>query len=118
MGHKRGAARRFRRLARASIAGVEVPVVAGFASRLLGLALLPRGRAGPGLLLPGCRSVHTFGMRFRLDLVFLGAEGETIEVRRSVPRGRIARCARAVAVLELPAGSGHGDSAVHSRADR
>jgi uncharacterized membrane protein (UPF0127 family) len=108
MGQKTGAARRFRRLGRANVAGAEVPVAAGFASRLLGLAFLRRGRAGPGLLLPGCRSVHTLGMRFRLDLVFLSAKGETIELRRDVPPGRIARCARAGAVLELPAGSGHG----------
>ena len=73
-------------------------------ARLLGLALLDRRAAGAGLLLPGCRSVHTFGMRFPLDLVFLDFELRQISLRRAVPPGRIAFERRAQAVLELPAG--------------
>ncbi len=71
-------------------------------SRLLGLALLPRERAGQGLLIPRCRSVHTLGMRFRLDLVFMDAAGRVVELRREVPPGRFVRCPGAMAVLELP----------------
>jgi uncharacterized membrane protein (UPF0127 family) len=72
-------------------------------ARLLGLALLDRHAAGTGLLVPGCRSVHTFGMRFPLDLVFLDHELRQVSLRRSVPPGRIALERRAKAVLELPA---------------
>ena len=71
-------------------------------SRLLGLALLPRERAGQGLLIPRCRSVHTLGMRFRLDLVFMDADGRVVELRRAVPPGRFVRCPGAMAVLEFP----------------
>ena len=71
-------------------------------SRLLGLALLAPERAGPGLLIPRCRSVHTVGMRFRLDLVFLDERRRVVEVRRDVPPGRFVRCPGAMAVLELP----------------
>jgi uncharacterized protein len=85
-----------------------VPVAVSRRARLLGLALLDRRRAGAGLLIPGCRSVHTFGMRFALDLVFLDFELRPIAFRRSVPPGRFAFERRAQAVLELPAGaSGH-----------
>jgi uncharacterized protein len=93
---------RFRRLERTQLLGVEVPVASGPLSRLLGLALLSRHRAGPGLLLPRCRSVHTFGMRFALDLLFLDPDGRVIELRRAVPPGRVMRCPGAMAVLELP----------------
>jgi hypothetical protein len=72
-------------------------------SRLLGLALLRPGRAGEGLLIPRCRSVHTFGMRFALDVTFLDAGGEAIAIRRRVPAGRVLREAAATAVLEVPA---------------
>jgi uncharacterized membrane protein (UPF0127 family) len=72
-------------------------------ARLLGLALLDRRAAGPGLLLPGCRGVHTFGMRFPLDLVFLDFELRVVSLRRAVPPGRLAFERRAQAVLELPA---------------
>ena len=58
--------------------------------------------AGPGLLIPDCRSVHTFGMRFDLDLLFLDGNGRVTELRRSVPPFRFVRCRAAAAVLELP----------------
>jgi uncharacterized membrane protein (UPF0127 family) len=72
-------------------------------ARLLGLALLDRDAAGPGLLIPGCRSVHTFGMRFGLDLVFLDRGMAPVSIRRRVPPRRIAVERRARSVLELPA---------------
>jgi uncharacterized protein len=73
-------------------------------ARLLGLALLDRERAGPGLLIPRCRSVHTFGMRFALDLAFLDRTGAVISRRAAVAPGRVVAHRRAAAVLELPAG--------------
>jgi uncharacterized protein len=82
--------------------GFEVPVATTRFSRLLGLALLSCERAGPGLLIPRCRSVHTFGMRFALDLVFLDAEQRVVEIRREVLPRRVVHCSRAAAVLELP----------------
>jgi uncharacterized membrane protein (UPF0127 family) len=92
---------RFRLLERRRFLGFEVPVASTRLSRLLGLALLSRGRAGTGLLIPRCRSVHTLGMRFRLDLLFLDAAGRVIEIRRNVPPIRLIRCPPADAVLEL-----------------
>jgi uncharacterized membrane protein (UPF0127 family) len=84
------------------VLGVEVPVASSFPSRFLGLALLRRDRAGPGLLIPRCRSVHTFGMRFPLEVVFLDGAGRVLDQRRAVPPNRIMRCPDASAVLELP----------------
>jgi hypothetical protein len=94
--------RRFRALEHRSFLGFEVRVATTWTSRLLGLALLSREQAGAGLLIPGCRSVHTIGMRFPLDLLFLDGEGLVIEFYRDVPPGRVFRCRRAEAVLELP----------------
>jgi uncharacterized membrane protein (UPF0127 family) len=70
---------------------------------VLGLAFLDRVRAGPGLVIPRCRSVHTFGMRFALDVVFLDADGVEIARRERVPPRRILREPSAACVLELPA---------------
>ncbi len=94
---------RFRRLRRRTVAGVRVPVASGFAARLLGLALLGRERAGEGLLLPHCRSVHTAGMRFPLDVVFLDDTERVIRIAQAVPPWRLVREPDAAAVLELPA---------------
>jgi uncharacterized protein len=82
--------------------GLEIPVAESRLSRLLGLALLPRERAGAGLLIPRSRSVHTIGMRFPLDLIFLDSDSSVVGLRREVPPGRFIRCAAAMAVLELP----------------
>jgi len=79
-----------------------VPVATSRVSRLVGLAMLSRDRAGGGLLIPRCRSVHTFGMRFRLDVLFLDEARRVIEIRRDLRPGRIVRCAEASAVLEVP----------------
>jgi uncharacterized protein len=95
-------AHRFRRLERIQLLGQEIPVAESRLSRLLGLALLTTERAGPGLLIPRCRSVHTIGMRFPLDLLFLDGEGGVLELHRGVPPGRFIRCPGAMAVLELP----------------
>jgi uncharacterized protein len=67
--------------------------------RLTGLA--GRRDCEVALLLPRCRSVHTFGMRFALDLVWLGRGGEVVRVDRAVPPRRVRTCRRARSVLEL-----------------
>jgi hypothetical protein len=81
----------------------EVPVATGIRSRALGLALLDREDVGPGLLLPRCSSVHTFGMRFALDIHFLAADGEALGSRLAVPPRRFVAYRGAAAVLEIPA---------------
>ena len=99
--------RRFRRLPRRRVLGREVPVAVGLRARLLGLAGLRRGRAGTGLLIPRCDAVHSFGMRFELELVFLDAAGRVL-ARRVLPPRRFARRRGAAAVLELPQGGESG----------
>jgi uncharacterized protein len=84
----------------------EVPVATGFRSRLRGLAWRDRSQAPPGLLIPRCSSVHTFGMRFDLDVYFLDRSGRVLSLRRGVPPRRVLWCRGASAVLEIPAGEG------------
>ena len=94
--------KRFRGLPRQTLLGFTVPVATTRLARVLGLAHLDREDAGEGLLIPRCRRVHTYGMRFHLDLVFLGEDERVVDLRRSVPPGESVRCSEAVAVLELP----------------
>jgi uncharacterized membrane protein (UPF0127 family) len=94
---------RFEKLPRRAVGGREVPVAIGLRARTLGLALLDREQAGPGLLIPRCAAVHTFGMRFALDLYFLDADGVVLVARRAVPPRRFVARRGADAVLEIPA---------------
>jgi uncharacterized membrane protein (UPF0127 family) len=97
---------RIKRLPTAVVLGRQVRVATGLPVRLLGLSRLDREEAGEGLLIPRCSSVHTFGMRFPLDLWFLDAEGAVLLTRQGVPSRRLASCRHADAVLEIPAGEG------------
>jgi uncharacterized protein len=93
---------RLRALPRAEVLGGVFPVAETRRSRLLGLSFLDRSTVGPGLLIPRCRSVHTFGMRFPLDLYFLGRGAEVVGVRLGVRPWRVAGHRGGDAVLELP----------------
>jgi uncharacterized protein len=73
-------------------------------ARLKGLAGLDAMPDSEALHFPRCRSVHTFTMRFPLDLVWLDAGGRAVRVDRNVPPRRLKSCLRARAVVETPAG--------------
>jgi uncharacterized membrane protein (UPF0127 family) len=83
-----------------------IPVAKDFRTRLRGLAWRERATAGPGLLLPRCASVHTFGMRFALDLYFLDERGRVLAVRHRVPPRRVLWRRGASAILEIPSPEG------------
>jgi uncharacterized membrane protein (UPF0127 family) len=59
------------------------------------------------MLLAPCAAVHTAGMRFAIDVVFLDRQGFTVKVVRDLRPWRIALAAGARAVIEMPAGSLH-----------
>lgn len=59
--------------------------------------------SGEGLLLKPAGSVHTFFMRFPIDVVFLSREGDVLKVARALPAWRLAGARRAKAALELGA---------------
>jgi uncharacterized protein len=79
---------------------VGVTAARSFRERLIGLAFR-REPPPDGLLLPRTRSVHTFGMRFALDLHWLDGDGTVVRIDRAVPPGRIRTCLRARSVLEV-----------------
>lgn len=68
---------------------------------LLGRRSLP---AGEGLLIRPAPSIHTFFMRFPIDVVFLSRAGEVMKIAADVGPWRTRSCRRAYAVLELAAG--------------
>jgi hypothetical protein len=61
--------------------------------------------AGEGLWIVPCEAVHTFGMRFPIDLVYLSRGRRVKKVRSAVPAWRVSACLTAKSVLELPAGT-------------
>lgn len=68
---------------------------------LLGRSSLPRGE---GILLRPAGSVHTFFMRFPIDVVFLDGEDRVVGIEAAVPPWRTAGRRGAKAVVELASG--------------
>lgn len=59
---------------------------------------------GEGLWIKPCEAVHTFGMRFDIDLIFINRRHIVTKVRAGVPPWRISGSLRAVSVLEMSSG--------------
>jgi hypothetical protein len=84
--------------------GCVVFTARSFAQRSRGLARLDELPSGSGLHILRCRSVHTFGMRFPLDLLWLDRDGQVVKVTRGLKPRRQATCVRARTVVEVNAG--------------
>lgn len=67
------------------------------------------GRAGlsreEGLWIVPCEAVHTFGMQFAIDLVYLDRARRVKKVRSDVRPSRLSACLSAHSVLELAPGT-------------
>lgn len=57
------------------------------------------------LVLAPCGSVHTFGMRFPIDVLFVGADGNVIKIVEELGAWRMAGSLQACITVELPKGS-------------
>jgi uncharacterized membrane protein (UPF0127 family) len=74
-------------------------------SRLVGLLGRSHLSQGEGLLIAPCSSVHTFFMRFPIDVAFLDRDGRVVSAFASVPPFRVLMGGRgAQMAVELPAG--------------
>ncbi len=97
---------------RNAVLGGAVDVADTSASRRTGLLGRDELKAGEGLWIVPCESVHTFFMKFPIDLVYLDrpsredrSHRRVRKVRNAVPPWRLSACLPAHSVLELPAGT-------------
>ena len=60
---------------------------------------------GEGLLITPCEAIHTFGMKFAIDVVFLDRKRVVRKILHAMPKNRIGFCLAADIALELPAGA-------------
>jgi len=56
------------------------------------------------LIIAPCNAIHTFFMRFAIDVAFVSRSGQVVKLSRDVRPGRIAMSPRAFAALEFTAG--------------
>ena len=60
---------------------------------------------GEGMWIVPCEAVHTFGMQFPIDLVYLDRKHRVRKIRSNVPPWRLSACLVAHSIIELPAGT-------------
>ena len=98
--------RRALNITRKTVVAQNVEVAATFWERLIGLIGRSNLKPGAGLLIEPCRSVHTFFMRFPIDVIFIDGEGRVAglipEMKAFCLSGEYRNVERA---LELPIGT-------------
>jgi uncharacterized membrane protein (UPF0127 family) len=73
--------------------------------RRIGLSRQTQLDSQDGLLLSPCEAIHTFGMHFAIDVLFLDPSGRVRALRHVLRPWRIAACLRARSTLELAGGT-------------
>ena len=79
----------------------RIAIASTMRSRLVGL--LGCDSASGVLMLVPCKSIHTYGMRFPIDVAFVAADGTVLAAYRDVLPYRHLRCRGAAATLERQA---------------
>jgi uncharacterized membrane protein (UPF0127 family) len=60
-----------------------------FWSRLVGLLGRTALSEGEALIMPHCRSIHTLGMRFPIDVVFVDRDWRVVSLKSHLSPGRV-----------------------------
>jgi len=95
-----------RNITRKTLLGDRISVADGSLARLVGLLGRKSLEPGTGLLIVPSQAVHTLGMRFPIDVLFMDRTCRVVGLRPRLAPFRLSRLYwKAWAVLELPAGT-------------
>jgi uncharacterized protein len=100
---------------RTTYLATELAIASSHWSRLRGLMATTSSdfRPGQGLWIVPCHGVHTFAMRFPIDVVYLDRDKSVVHLEKELKPWRVAAIrVRAASVLELPAGTVHDSGTV------
>jgi hypothetical protein len=90
---------------RGTVLGGDIDLADTSEKRRTGLLKHTRLEPGTGLWIVPCESVHTFFMKFAIDLVYIDRKHKVRKVRHAVPAWRLSACLTAHSILELPPGT-------------
>ena len=84
----------------------NVRLASSWSTRLIGLLSYSNLSEGEGLWIKPCKSIHTIGMRFNIDVIFLDRSLVIKKIINTVKPFRICRATKtSTSVVELPAGT-------------
>ena len=96
---------RIRNLTRNTVLADSAEVADTSSKRRTGLLKHERFERGQGLWIVPCEGVHTFGMKFPIDVLYLNRKRKVLKVRENMVARRMSMCLLAHSVIELPAGT-------------
>ena len=96
---------RVRNITRDTSIGDEIWTAETSAQRRTGLLKHDRLEEGAGLWIIPCEAVHTFFMKFAIDLIYLDRQRRVRGLVRALAPWRLSMCLPAHSVIELPPGT-------------
>ncbi len=92
-------------LTRGTVVAERATLAGSSSERRTGLLKRTDLQVGEGLWIAPCECIHTFGMKFAIDAIFITSKNRVTKISTNLPRRRVALAIRADSVLELPAGT-------------
>ena len=102
---KRSLPFRVRNVTRGTFLGDAIEKAESSAQRRTGLLKHKKLVEGEGLWIAPCEAVHTFFMKFAIDLIYIDRKHRVKSVVRGVRPWRFSACFSAHSILELPTGT-------------
>jgi uncharacterized protein len=96
---------RIRNLSKDAVLADRADIADTSVKRNTGLLKHTRLDPGEGLWITPCEAVHTIGMKFSIDVLFLDKKRRVLKIRHAMPRWRMSGSLFAHSVLELPSGT-------------
>ncbi|EPJ47042.1 MAG: hypothetical protein OFPII_16150 [Osedax symbiont Rs1] len=83
---------------------ISIVITETFKERNRGLFTLAKLQPGQGLLITPCRSVHSFGMAYAIDLLYLNKQLQVVKIISNMLPNRMSLALRGYSTLELLSG--------------
>ena len=96
---------RVRNLSKDAVLADRADIADTGVKRRIGLLKHTGLNPGEGLWITPCEAVHTIGMKFAIDVLFLDKRRRVLKIRHAMPRWRMSGSLFAHSVLELPSGT-------------
>ncbi|MHC1717118.1 MAG: DUF192 domain-containing protein [Acidaminococcaceae bacterium] len=82
----------------------EAKIADNFITRLKGLLGTDHLKEGSALIIRPCNGIHTLGMKYSIDVIFIDKSDKVIKIVSDMPSRKISTCNNASYVIETPSG--------------
>jgi uncharacterized membrane protein (UPF0127 family) len=96
---------RVENITRGTLIGADITSAETSSERRIGLLKHSKLEEGAGLWIVPCESIHTFFMKFAIDVIYIDRKRRVRSAVRTVAPWRFSMCLSAHSVLELPPGT-------------